>query len=91
MQIVGTLPFICECADRGCLEIVHLTSEGYEEVRQHPRRFFNAPGHQALSLAAGAAVVIEQLPGYVVVEKIEIAGEIAEQRYDQLNEPQSNQ
>jgi hypothetical protein len=84
MAISGQVPFICECADERCTEIVRLSLDGYEDVRSHPRRFFNAPGHEALSVGAGAAVVVEELPGYVLVDKIDIAGEVAEQRYDRL-------
>jgi hypothetical protein len=86
MAIVTPVPFLCECADERCTEIVRLSLEGYEDVRSHPRRFFNAPGHEQLSVRAGAAVVVEKLPGYVLVEKINIAGKVAEQRHDQLSE-----
>jgi hypothetical protein len=91
MAISGQVPFICECADERCTKIVRISLDRYEDVRSQPRRFFNAPGHQALSVSAGAAVVIENLPGYVVVDKIEIAGEIAEKRYDQLSERQNDE
>jgi hypothetical protein len=50
-------------------------------------RFFSAPGHQALSVSAGAGVVVEQGEGQpVIVEKIDLAGEIAERTYDELAE-----
>jgi hypothetical protein len=65
---------------------VRLSLAAYEKVRSHPRRFFNALGHEQLSVSAGAAVVVEELPGYVVVDKIDVAGEVAEQRYDKLKE-----
>jgi hypothetical protein len=86
MEISGQVPFLCECADERCTEIVRLSLDCYEKVRSHPRRFFNALGHQRLSVSAGAAVVVEELPGYVVVDKIDLAGEVAEQRYDELSE-----
>lgn len=86
MGLHGPVPFICECADERCMEIVRLTLHDYEEVRQHPRRFFNAPGHEALSVESGAAVVVDHQPAYVLVEKIELAGQIAEARYEQLAE-----
>ena len=31
--IPGRLPFICECADRACMEIIRLSIDEYEEVR----------------------------------------------------------
>lgn len=84
MAIPGRLPFICECADRTCMEIVRLSLDEYEEVRTHPRRFVTAPGHQALSVEAGAGVVVGSHDGFVLVEKVDVAGEIAAERYDEL-------
>jgi hypothetical protein len=43
-------------------------------VREHPRRFFVAPGHEEPQLEQ----IIERHPGYVIVEKTGIAGEVAE-------------
>lgn len=72
------VPFICECADENCVEIVRLALDEYEAVRRNPRWFFNALGHEALSLEAGAGVVVAERAGYVVVEKTGLAGELAE-------------
>jgi hypothetical protein len=72
------VPFICECADETCIEIVRLSLEEYGGIREHPRHFFNAPGHERLSLDAGASVVVEDRDGYVLVEKTGIAGELVE-------------
>jgi hypothetical protein len=70
------VPFICECADRDCSEIVRLDLDEYDEIRADPRHFLYAPGHQAA--AQGAAVVVEERDGYVIVEKVGHAGGIAE-------------
>lgn len=70
------IPFICECADPTCSEIVRLALSEYEEVRSDPRHFLNVPGHQAA--AQGAAAVVAEREGYVIAEKIGHAGEIAE-------------
>jgi hypothetical protein len=86
MELVGPVPFICECPDRSCVEIVRVNLDSYEVVRQHPRRFFTAPGHQQIAVDAGAAVVTEELSDYVVVEKIGKAGEVAEEQYARLEE-----
>ncbi len=86
MALVGPVPFICECAERSCMEIVQLTLEVYEAVRQFPRRFFTAPGHQEIAVEAHAAVVIEKTSGYVIVEKIGEAGEVAEEQYEKVLE-----
>ena len=70
------IPFICECADPTCKEIVRLWPDEYREVRSHPRRFLNAPGHQAAAMGAGT--VVAERDGWVMVEKQGHAGEVAE-------------
>jgi len=74
------VPFICECADRRCQEILRLPLDEYEAVRSNPRWFINVPGHQVA--ARGAATVVEDHGDYVVVEKVGHAGEVAEQLAD---------
>lgn len=86
MGLVGRpVPFICECSDPTCTEIVRLMLAEYEQIRSGPRRFFCAPGHQEPAVSAGAAVVVDNKEGwggsYVVVEKVGEAGEIAEEHY----------
>ena len=73
----GLTPFICECADPACQEIIFMTLAEYDDVRQDARTFLNVPGHEASS--QGWAQVIETHDSYVVVEKIGPAGEVAEQ------------
>jgi hypothetical protein len=70
------VPFICECADRSCTQIVRISLGEYEVIRAHPRRFLNALGHHVA--AHGAAVVVDQNDRFCVVEKIGHAGEVAE-------------
>jgi hypothetical protein len=82
MNLAGPVPFICECSDPTCMEIVRLNLDEYEDVRQHPRRFFTVPGHTEAAVQAGAATVAKRLPSYTLVDKINLAGAIAEQRYD---------
>ena len=84
VQLIGPVPFICECADRTCTEIVRLSLDEYESVRDNPRVFFNAPGHEILAVSAGAAQVRARHDNYVVVEKTGLAGQIAEQKYHDL-------
>lgn len=71
------VPFICECADPNCREIVRVTLEQYREVRSDPRLFLNVRGHQASAQGWAAAVAAQD--GYVVVEKLGAAGDIAEE------------
>jgi hypothetical protein len=79
MGLDGVVPFICECADVSCTEIVPLRLDVYKAMRRHARRFFNTPGHEQLSVQAGAAVVVEKTPDYVVLDKVGEAGRIAEE------------
>jgi hypothetical protein len=69
--------FRCECARLGCNQLVELTVREYEEIRSHPRRFVILPGHEFAEVEA----VVEARSGYVIVEKLDQAGEVAE-RYD---------
>ena len=71
------VPFVCECADPSCTEIVELTLVDYEEIRTGPTRFFVRPGHQALAVRANAAVVVEERDDVCIAEKIGIAGAVA--------------
>jgi hypothetical protein len=80
------VPFICECAEPTCTQIVPLSLEVYEEIRSHPRRFFNVPGHQDVSVRNGAGVVVAREEGYVLVDKVGIAGELAEEHYSHPSE-----
>jgi hypothetical protein len=82
--IDAPVPFICECADTRCSEIVRMTLEEYEEVRADSRHFLNIPGHQAA--AGGAAEVVAERNGYVIVEKLGRVGEIVEALDERLPE-----
>jgi hypothetical protein len=66
--------FRCECARLGCNQLIELSVREYEYIRAHPRRFVLVPGHQLPEVET----VIEARPGYVIVEKRDQAGEVAE-------------
>jgi hypothetical protein len=70
------VPFVCECADPKCSEVVRLKLEEYEEIRADSRRFFHVPGHRDAEGTAG--VVVAERDGYVIVEKTGHAAEVAE-------------
>lgn len=76
-RIEGPIPFVCECADPTCRELLRLLLAEYAEVRSNPRHFLNAPGHHVA--AHGWAEVVKRYDGYTVVEKIGEAGAIAEE------------
>ena len=67
--------FRCECAQLGCNQLIELSVREYEDIRAHPRRFVVVPGHEAPDVET----VIEAGPRYVIVEKLDQAGEVAEQ------------
>jgi hypothetical protein len=74
--IAGGVPFICECAEPSCIEIVRLELAEYEAIRATPTYFINAPGHH--TAARGWATVVEQRDGYEVVEKVGAAADVVE-------------
>lgn len=57
--------FRCECAQLDCHTILRLTLSKYEYVREDPRRFVVASGHELPE----AEVVVERHDEYLVVEK----------------------
>jgi hypothetical protein len=76
VQAAEPLPFICECADLTCRELVPLTRAEYEGVRRQPTWFLVAPGHEGGS--DGAARIVERGNAYFVVEKLGSAADVAE-------------
>jgi len=65
--------FRCECARLGCNDLIELSLRAYEQVRANPRRFIVVPGHERLDVE----MVVERHDGYLVVEKVDGAGERA--------------
>lgn len=66
--------FRCECASLGCTDMLALSFREYEEIRNHPRRFLVADGHERPEVE----VVVARNPNYLVVQKMGEAGQIAE-------------
>ncbi len=77
LTLLGPIPFVCECPERDCAELVRLTFDEYEAIRQDPRRFFNISGHEAASVEAGAERILAVAGDLTVVEKIGVAGDVA--------------
>jgi hypothetical protein len=71
------LPFLCECGDFKCTQIVLVGLELYARVREHPACFLVSPGHKQLETEA----VVESGDGYEIIEKSGLAGEIARARW----------
>jgi hypothetical protein len=68
--------FRCECPRLDCNELLALTPGQYERARATPRRFVVARGHQV----ADVETVVENHADFLVVEKREEAGRLAERR-----------
>lgn len=73
-----TVPFVCECGRPDCLETIRITFEEYALARRDTRYFLCSPGHEIVG--SGLGRVVEQRSKFVIVEKLGVAGEIAEQR-----------
>jgi len=66
--------FICECAQIGCTETVHIPLSTYAQVRGDPTTFLVLPGHED----AEAEEVLVRLPEYLIVRHTTgVAEEIA--------------
>ena len=68
--------WVCECAIDSCVERIEMTTQEYEHVRQHGARFFVAPKDD--HVWPEAERVVERLPNYWIVEKIELGARIAQ-------------
>ena len=71
LEISGLSPFLCECSDPACTDLIHLSLEQYEHVRTRANWFVVATGHENGSLA-------EEHGAYRIIEKHGEAGRIAE-------------
>jgi hypothetical protein len=69
------VPFICECSDRGCTTVIRLTLSQYQRIRDDPRLFAHAKGHEVA--VAGLVRLVEEGDDFAVVEKTGEAGEMA--------------
>jgi hypothetical protein len=70
--------WVCECANDDCFELIEMTTREYEGVRGDGSRFVVAPSEQ--HVWPEAENVVERFANYWIVEKIELAGQIAEAR-----------
>jgi hypothetical protein len=78
LEFEDPVPFLCECGDPSCHEIVRLRREEYAAVRSEPADFLILPAHEEVATAAGST--IERHEHYIVVRKEGVAGEVAERR-----------
>ena len=69
----GAYPFLCECGERRCTEVVCISLETYATIRENPRRFLILTGHKQLD----SERIVDSGEGYEIVEKSGVAGDIA--------------
>jgi hypothetical protein len=72
------LPFICECPQRTCVEIVRLKRHEYEYIRRRGDRFLVAPGHEITEIEGETVARLGQrFDRFSIMEKVGKAGERA--------------
>jgi hypothetical protein len=76
LALTGRTPYLCECDDERCTQVVLLTGEEYEQVRARPRTFLLVADHQSPDDR-----VVRTEADYVVIEKTGEKGTLVEQRY----------
>jgi len=67
--------FVCECSSLECGAQIALTLVEYATVRARPEVFAVVPGHERLDVER----VVGEGHGYLVIEKLGEAGDVAEQ------------
>ena len=73
LELDQATPYLCECEDEACTNLVRLTASEYQHARAEPRRFIVSRGHQHRDS------VVDERAEYVLVEKSSAGGEIAEE------------
>jgi alpha-amylase/alpha-mannosidase (GH57 family) len=68
--------WLCECANRACVETLALSRDEYEALRGEPRRFAVAASSE--HVVADVEEVVQRARRYWVVEKVRDAGRVAE-------------
>ena len=61
----GLVPFICECSDADCMDVVEVSISTFEDIHLSRTRFLLRAGHET----SGHEDVVGQHDGYVIVEK----------------------
>lgn len=73
-HVTQTFTVACECADMTCVEMLDVAPGEYEGVRAESRQFIVRTGH----IYPDVETVVREADGYVIVEKVAAAGEVAE-------------
>lgn len=75
-EVANGVPFICECPDPSCTDILRLDLADYLAIRANARWFIKAPSHGPDP--GPAARIVRDTGSHLVVEKVGRAGEVAE-------------
>jgi hypothetical protein len=75
--------FICECSSEGCTELLQVSYQQYEAVRENPRRFLVLPGHEDLDVER----VVDELATALIVEKRAEASRVALEHDPRSDDP----
>ena len=65
-------PYLCECENERCTELIALSRPEYEQVRAAPRRFVVVVGHHQPSYDE----VIQEEPEFTIIEKTGEEGDL---------------
>ena len=66
------VPFLCECPDEGCTQVVLVTPAEYERIRANPRGGIAAVGHEDETIER----IIDRNDRFTTTEKFGEAGEV---------------
>ena len=72
LDVDGPTPFLCECSDPRCTEVIRLTLREYEHARSNATWFVVALGHDA-----DGGTPVEESDTHAIVKKTGIAGLMA--------------
>jgi predicted ATPase len=75
--------FVCECADPMCTRRIAASLADYERVREDGATFLVAPGHEDPRIER----VVEERPGFSVVEKVQSRVRAIVRRLDPRRRP----
>jgi hypothetical protein len=65
MELQGPVPFLCECSETRCTEIIHLSLDSYRAAKADGALFMVLPGH----IDAKVERIVSEGDGFVLVEK----------------------
>src|SRR3954467_3559596 len=77
--------WLCECANETCTERIEMSGDEYEKIREQGACFFVAPSDD--HVWPDVERVVERRDAYWIVEKIDVAGQIAKEQDPHAERP----